>query len=191
MSGTPFIQQRGYGAAPAGYGSPPAGYGMPPVGYLEIFGYRIPRVHVPLYWAVAVVQYYHINELPDNEAREALCTLGNAVAELGGALGHEALEIVDVLMSEDEDENEGAVMPTPTAAEDLLYTSPAPTPMQCMAIEMLTRIKFMGVAWNSPEYVVMVPGPLQDALHARNPVANPRPDAPAPALEEAVAAMQM
>lgn len=131
-------------------------------------------------WAGIAVHFYH--DPPYDAAKAAaFCNLGNVIAEEDGALGAEARLTVD---ANDED------VPVPRAAEDFLRTEAAPTEIGCVAIEVLLR-KFLGIGWNTPDYIVMVPGPLQDALHARNPIANPKTSGYDPALDETVAAMEM
>jgi len=136
--------------------------------YVTVFGRRIPREDCDLLYAVAVIQEYHMAEAREIVV-QALKILGDVVAETDdGPLAEEAALTVKALIDGDK------TFPVPRAAEDLLRNKAAPSRPRCIAIETLARKFFMDVEWNAPEYVVMVPGPLQDALHARNPHANPK-----------------
>ena len=61
------------------------------------------------------------------------------------------------------------------AAAAARFLREAPAPSDVLAVERFMRVCIMDVGPDEPEHVVLIPGPLQAAMHARAPLRNPLP----------------
>ena len=61
------------------------------------------------------------------------------------------------------------------AAAAARFLREATAPADVLAVERFMRACIMDVGPDEPEHVVLIPGPLQAAMHARAPLRNPLP----------------
>lgn len=144
---------------------------------ITIFGIVIHVTLAPyLYAAIAVIVYDDAEVEGNKQVIDALRTLGDEVASQETAPGMEALAkeakaTVKALREFDD-------IPEPTESIEFLETQAAPASQaHLLVIELIIRRMVLRIPRDEPDQIIMVPGPLQDAMNALNPHRNPYADA--------------
>ena len=150
---------------------------MPPSAPFSID--EIPQQCWNALYSILAVQEYNI---VDGFAKDALVALGtaitaaakqaeennNPISDLHRALAAEA-DLASWCLQNDRD------FPEPKAAELFLLFEEKPEDVDVIAIEAAARAVLTPGHENEPNYIVMVPGPLQEAVQALSPHRNPDP----------------
>lgn len=145
---------------------------------------KIPRSCWNGLYSLLAVHEYNID---DGLAVGALAALGDAIAAAAREAEANLNPITDLhksLAMEAEVAawhlRRGHSIPTPRAAELFLLFAERPEDADVVKIEDVARVILLPGREDEPEYIVMVPGPLRDAVRALSPHRNPDPEAPLP-----------
>lgn len=147
--------------------------------YIVVMGHPLPCELCWWYYAVSVFHRYHDTD-GGSSMDHALCAFGKVVVDTAEGVRRFTPHLSPVLLGLAEEAKHtiaaiasGEVMPEPKAAGVFLASQPSPQAAHVRAICLFVRIKLLGIKRCDPDHVVMVPGPLQDAARALNPVACP------------------